>query len=378
MRSDDIMRKSFLALILATTAITPTMAAPERAIGEDLVAEAQEVRAAIEAPQRMEVVRETAPRLEQRESTQRAAAVEPMVVAQRGDGGRGGGWRGREGGDGGGRGRGWDGSGQQSQSVPAPQPVPQPRAERQAGGWDGGWRGNAAQQPQSSPAQQQPDRQSRWNGGWRGRGAADTTQAAPVYREQSPAPRNSGTWDRNRGTGAVVTDIVRNRDANRNDSERADNGRRWNRSGENQVYRHDDNRRWEGNRDSRGNQRYGRPSGNYAYNDNYGRDRQSSWNRNWRNDNRYNWQGYRNNYRNYYRAPRYSNPYGYGYGYQRFGIGIYLGSGFYGRSFWINDPWSYRLPTAPYGYRWVRYYDDVLLVDIDNGYVVDVIYSFFW
>ena len=29
-------------------------------------------------------------------------------------------------------------------------------------------------------------------------------------------------------------------------------------------------------------------------------------------------------------------------------------------------------------YRWVRYYDDVLLVDIYSGEVVDVIYDFFW
>ena len=29
-------------------------------------------------------------------------------------------------------------------------------------------------------------------------------------------------------------------------------------------------------------------------------------------------------------------------------------------------------------YRWVRYYDDVLLVDVYSGEVVDVIYDFFW
>jgi hypothetical protein len=26
----------------------------------------------------------------------------------------------------------------------------------------------------------------------------------------------------------------------------------------------------------------------------------------------------------------------------------------------------------------VRYYDDVLLIDVRNGYVVDVIHDFFW
>jgi hypothetical protein len=36
------------------------------------------------------------------------------------------------------------------------------------------------------------------------------------------------------------------------------------------------------------------------------------------------------------------------------------------------------LPAAYGSYRWVRYYDDVLLVDVRNGRVVDVIRDFFW
>ena len=68
----------------------------------------------------------------------------------------------------------------------------------------------------------------------------------------------------------------------------------------------------------------------------------------------------------------------YDYNYQRFGIGIYLESLFYGSRYRISDPWRYRLPDAQWPYEWVRYYDDVLLVDTRNGYVVDVIYSFFW
>jgi Ni/Co efflux regulator RcnB len=38
----------------------------------------------------------------------------------------------------------------------------------------------------------------------------------------------------------------------------------------------------------------------------------------------------------------------------------------------------YRLPFAPPGYRWIRYYDDALLIDTWDGQVVDVIYDFFW
>ncbi len=99
--------------------------------------------------------------------------------------------------------------------------------------------------------------------------------------------------------------------------------------------------------------------------------------RDWRRDSRYNWSHYRNTHRDHYRAGRYYSPYRH-YSYSRLSIGIYLGSGFYARNYWIDDPWSYRLPDAYGPYRWVRYYDDVLLVDIYDGRVVDVIYDFFW
>lgn len=147
--------------------------------------------------------------------------------------------------------------------------------------------------------------------------------------------------------------------------------------------------RFNGNRDGRfdrghnggSNHHFERHGGGWIdrgnrFGNDYGNNR--NWNREWRGDRRYNWQGYRNLYRDNFRQPRYYNPYGYGYGYQRHGIGIYLNSLFFSSRYWINDPYEYRLPAAPYGYRWIRYYDDVLLVEQRSGYVVDVIYSFFW
>lgn len=107
--------------------------------------------------------------------------------------------------------------------------------------------------------------------------------------------------------------------------------------------------------------------------DNRGRD----WNRGWRNDRRYDWYGYRNQNRNFYRVGRYYPPVR-GWNYRRLGIGFTLGAPFFASSFWINDPWAYRLPPAYGQYRWVRYYGDVLLVDIYTGQVVDVINDFFW
>jgi len=77
-----------------------------------------------------------------------------------------------------------------------------------------------------------------------------------------------------------------------------------------------------------------------------------------------------------FRLGRYYDPYGWNY--SRFSIGFNLWPSYYGSSFWLNDPWQYRLPPAYGPYRWVRYYDDALLVNIYDGQVVDVIHNFFW
>jgi Nickel/cobalt transporter regulator len=106
-------------------------------------------------------------------------------------------------------------------------------------------------------------------------------------------------------------------------------------------------------------------------------DRRSSWNRSWRNDSRYDWQRYRYSNRNLFRSGGYYAPYR-GYRYNRLSIGIVLDSLFYSNRYWLSDPWQYRLPAAPYGTQWVRYYDDVVLVDVYTGEVIDVIENFFW
>lgn len=103
-----------------------------------------------------------------------------------------------------------------------------------------------------------------------------------------------------------------------------------------------------------------------------------AWNRGWRNNNRYDWQGYRNNNRDFFRLPRYYAPDGWGYGYRRFGIGLTLNSLLFDQDYWIDDPEYYRLPPAYGPYEWVRYYNDALLVDIRTGYVVDAVYDIFY
>lgn len=101
------------------------------------------------------------------------------------------------------------------------------------------------------------------------------------------------------------------------------------------------------------------------------------WNRGWRNDGRYDWNRYRGVNRSAYRLPRYYAPGGWD-GYRRFGVGVSLTRSLWGRNYWIGDPYAYRLPPAYGAYRWVRYYDDALLVDLRSGRVVDAVYGIFW
>jgi len=100
------------------------------------------------------------------------------------------------------------------------------------------------------------------------------------------------------------------------------------------------------------------------------------WNDRWRDDRRYDWQGYRAANRRFYTLPRYYGPGGYSY--RRYGVGVRIGAPFYAQRYWIADPWAYRLPPAYGPYRWVRYYNDVMLVDIYTGMIRDVLYGFFY
>ena len=101
------------------------------------------------------------------------------------------------------------------------------------------------------------------------------------------------------------------------------------------------------------------------------------WNRGWRQVNHYDWYDYRRANHFLFRPGLYYPPYR-SHRYNRLNIGYYLDSLFFQPHFFINDPWTYRLPPAYGPYQWVRYYDDVLLVDIYTGEVVDVIHDFFW
>lgn len=234
------------------------------------------------------------------------------------------------------------------------------------------------QQAPSSPAERQG-----WNGnrddGWRG----DRQQADRGNRD-GPDTRNwtPQQWEAYRG--AVLEG--RDTDAFRNGAGRQ--GQRGDRRDQPQWQgRSDDGRRDDGRRDGarwqndrQGN--YGREAwrNNNEYrgdNGNWRSGNNRSWDRGWRSNNRYDWSSYRSRNRSVFQAGRYYSPYQ-NYSYRRVGVGLSLGSLFYGSRYWIDDPYAYRLPEVYGPYRWVRYYGDVLLVDIYSGEVVDAIYDFFW
>ncbi len=102
--------------------------------------------------------------------------------------------------------------------------------------------------------------------------------------------------------------------------------------------------------------------------------RPSNWNR-------YPRQFDSNVYQRNYSAPRqyhwrtYNRPSGWYY--QRWVFGQIFPSMFWARDYWITDYWMFDLPIPPYGYVWVRYGDDALLVNRRTGRVLQVIYGIF-
>lgn len=100
------------------------------------------------------------------------------------------------------------------------------------------------------------------------------------------------------------------------------------------------------------------------------------WSTQWRRDHRYDWRDWRRRHRSRFHLGFYYDPFGWGY--HRYSVGWRLWPQYYRSSYWLSDPWHYRLPPAYGPYRWIRYHDDALLVNLYTGEVVDVIYDFFW
>jgi len=62
---------------------------------------------------------------------------------------------------------------------------------------------------------------------------------------------------------------------------------------------------------------------------------------------------------------------------RRWVFGQLLPNIFWTQDYWLNDYWMFDLPIPPYGYVWVRYGDDALLIDRRTGRVLQVVYGLF-
>ena len=122
---------------------------------------------------------------------------------------------------------------------------------------------------------------------------------------------------------------------------------------------------WRGVREQRGDLRDARRE----YREDL-RDRRE-WQRDWRRDD---WRRWHDANRPLYARGNWRAP----FHYQPFRPRVRLAPAYYGTRYVIADPWRYRLPAAPRTARWVRHYDDALLVDYRRGIVLDVIRGFYW
>jgi len=67
-----------------------------------------------------------------------------------------------------------------------------------------------------------------------------------------------------------------------------------------------------------------------------------------------------------------------GWYYQRWGYGQIFPSNFWVQDYWLNDYWMFDLAIPPYGYVWVRYGDDAVLIDRRSGRILQVNYGVFY
>ncbi|MCZ8321271.1 MAG: RcnB family protein [Novosphingobium sp.] len=265
--------------------------------------------------------------------------------------------------------------------TPAPAAAPvytqgETAAARNRGDWD---RGRQSDWNRSAEGERRIEGDRRGNGNrWSGWNRSGQDQATTPPRTAEPLPQTPVTqgrsweersrdgWRNDERRAWARGEHLRNGDHDRRD------GDRWRRDRDNRDLKRDGDR-WRSDRNSwgHGENRWRHDGNRYGYGKHYRR-----WDNRWRDNRRYDWWSYRRSnpqlYRHSYYAP-YRN-----YSYRRLSIGFYLDSLFFGSRYWINNPWQYRLPDVYGPYRWIRYYDDALLVNIHTGEVVDVIYRFFW
>ncbi|MEJ7925946.1 RcnB family protein [Sphingobium sp. AN641] len=86
------------------------------------------------------------------------------------------------------------------------------------------------------------------------------------------------------------------------------------------------------------------------------------------------WRDYRRTHRDAYRGGNWRAP----FRYNRWNQGQQLRPVYYISRYYISDPYRYRLPRVGANQRWVRHYNDVMLVNVRTGRVIQVHRGFFW
>lgn len=86
------------------------------------------------------------------------------------------------------------------------------------------------------------------------------------------------------------------------------------------------------------------------------------------------WRSYRQRDRNAFRGSKFSAP----FRYRVFNNGSTLSANYYNSRYYANNYDRYRLGAPARNTRYVRHYNDVLVVNVRTGRVVDVYRNFFW
>ena len=95
-----------------------------------------------------------------------------------------------------------------------------------------------------------------------------------------------------------------------------------------------------------------------------------------RRETREDWQDYRRTHGADFRRGGYAGPRGYRY--RPVTVGYRFAPEYYGRSYWVNDWNRYRLARPGFNQQYIRYGNDVVLVDIRSGRSLRVFSRFFY
>ena len=203
-----------------------------------------------------------------------------------------------------------------------------------------------AQAAQSPPqAQVQPQGQGPSQGRQGGRRGDSNWQSRQGQQGQQPPQSGGQRW--NNGEGRPSWQGQQTPRSDRDNDRRDDRHQGWNNGSHNNNGWNDNRRDWRPDRNQQQRPRF---------------------------DRRYYGQNFRSQQR--YRGYAYRPPSGF---YIRsWGYGDVLPRSWWSTQYRLNDWWAYGLPIPPIGYEYVRVGDDVLLVDMFSGRVVQMIYDVFW